>query len=98
MYQKCFLDYDHNFFVEQQYDKEPTSCIKHQVNELNDIHQKYGGFPETYTFDNTKIHQLWYTREQIDFEAIGKQLGVEVVTISSIKQPQIGRASCRERV
>ena len=87
MYQKCFLDYDHNFFVEQEYKEEPTSCIKHQINELDDIHKKYGGFPETYTFANTKIHQLWYTNEQIDFEAIGKQLGVEVVTVSSIKQP-----------
>tara|TARA_B100000123_G_C25640092_1_gene388434 strand:- start:93 stop:617 length:525 start_codon:yes stop_codon:yes gene_type:complete len=87
MYQKCFLDYDHKFFIEQEYDKEPTSCIKHQVNELNDIHAKYGGFPKTYTLDNTKIHQLWYTSEQIDYKAIGKQLGIEVVTISSIKQP-----------
>jgi len=87
MYKKCFLDYDYNFFVGQDYTEQATSCIKHQVNELKDIHEEYGGFPETFTFNNTKIHQLWFTDDQVDYEKIGSQLGIDVVTVSAIKQP-----------
>ena len=87
MYQKCFLDYDYDFFVEQKYNEEATSCIKHQVYELKNIHEEYGGFPDTFTLANTKIHQLWFTEDQVDYEKIGDQLGLEVVTVSSIKQP-----------
>ena len=60
--------------------------MAHQLHELTDIHQEYG-LGETLTEDNTIIQQLWYNDKQVDFEELGKQTGMEVVTISSILQP-----------
>jgi hypothetical protein len=87
MLKQVKLDYDFSVFLNASYDQHAGSCIKHQVHELTDIHQEYGGFPETYRYENTLIHQLWWNQDQIDFIEIGSQLGMEVITISSILQP-----------
>ena len=81
------LNYDLKQFVDADYSVHSGSCITHQVQELQDIHEKYGGFPDSYDNGNTLIRQLWWDETQVDFEAIGNQLNMEVVTISSIKQP-----------
>lgn len=87
MHSKIFFDHDYDFFINQDYEKNPSSCIKHQVHEMKDIHESHGGFPDTYNLGNTSIHQLWYDDSQVDYENIGKKLNMEVVTVSSIKQP-----------
>jgi len=84
---KVNLDYDFDIFLHADYSEHEGSCIKHQVYELTDIHDQYGGFPDSYCFENTKINQLWWNDDQIDYKEIGKQLGIDVVTVSSIKQP-----------
>jgi hypothetical protein len=84
------LNYDYNIFLNADYSQNEGSCIKHQVHELADIHDKFGGFPPSYCYQNTKIYQLWWTADQIDFEEIGRQLGIEVITVSSICQPPGG--------
>jgi hypothetical protein len=81
------LEYDFSIFLKADYSQHEGSCIKHQVHELNDIHQSYGGFPKTYRYENTMIHQLWWDNTQVDFADIGQQLGMEVITVSSILQP-----------
>jgi hypothetical protein len=81
------LNLDFNKIVMADYSQSATSCIKHQVHELTDIHEKYGGFPKSYCYANTVINQLWWSSDQLDFNDIGDQLGIEVVTISSIMQP-----------
>jgi len=81
------LDLDFTPLLEANYDSHTGSCIKHQVHELTDIHNEYGGFPDSYCLANTKIHQLWWTDEQLDFESIGNELNMQVVTVSTIKQP-----------
>ena len=81
------LDYDLNIFTSADYSVHSGSCISHQVHELTDIHERFGGFPDSYDMGNTLIRQLWWTREQLDFQELGDQLGIEVVTVSSILQP-----------
>lgn len=81
------LDYDFSCFLNADYQQHTGSCISHQVHELTDVHEKFGGFPATYCMENTIIHQLWWNKDQVDFDEIGRQLGIEVVTISSILQP-----------
>jgi hypothetical protein len=81
------LNYDFSMLLNADYMQHSGSCIKHQVYELTDIHKEYGGFPGTYTINNTLIHQLWWNNSQLDYEEIGRQLGMEVVTISTICQP-----------
>jgi hypothetical protein len=86
MHKNVKLDIDYSQLLAAQYESHEGSCVKHQVYELTDIHQQYGGFPKSYVYENTRINQLWWTSDQIDFEEIGRQLGMEVVTISSIRQ------------
>jgi hypothetical protein len=81
------INYDLSVFLTADYTQHSGSCIQHQVYELTDIHKQYGGFPETYTIDNTLIHQLWWNNTQVDFNELGRQLDMEIVTISSICQP-----------
>lgn len=85
--QKVKIDYDLSVFLNADYSVHEGSCIAHQVYELTDIHNEYGGFPKTYKLENTRIQQLWWNNTQVDFANLGKQLGMEVVTISSILQP-----------
>jgi hypothetical protein len=87
MLSKVHLDWDFGAFLTANYLDTASSCIQHQVYELTDIHNAYGGFPKSYCFENTKIHQLWWDNTQIDFFVLGKQLGIEVVTVSTILQP-----------
>jgi hypothetical protein len=87
MLKQIHLDWDFGVFLNADYSTHEGSCIKHQVHELTDIHDSYGGFPESYNFDNTKIHQLWWDHTQVDYSRLGHQLGMEVVTVSAIKQP-----------
>lgn len=81
------LDYDFDIFTTADYSVHEGSCISHQVHELKDIHENYGGFPDSYENKNTKIRQLWWDEDWVDFDYIGNQLDMEVVTVSSILQP-----------
>jgi hypothetical protein len=87
MIKDCFLDIDYSKFLAADYTKHIGSCISHQIYELTDIHESFGGFPDTYSLSNTTIHQLWWGTEDIDFQELEKQLGIEVITVSTIKQP-----------
>lgn len=87
MFEKIYLDFDFSVFLEADYSVHSGSCIKHQVYELTDIHKKNGGFPNSYNIHNTMIHQLWWDDTQVDFDKLGKNLKMEIVTVSTIKQP-----------
>lgn len=63
------------------------TCIGHMKQELCSLWEQYGQLPDTYTISNTTIHQLWWTPEQIDYADLGRQLEMEVVTVSTICQP-----------
>ena len=87
MFKKSHLNYNFEKILSADYTQHEGSCIKHQTYELTDIHEQFGGFPKTYNYQNTIIHQLWWNDTQLDFEDIGQQLGMEVITISSILLP-----------
>lgn len=87
MFKKVHLDFDFGALLTADYDPHMSSCIKHQVHELTDIHEKYGGFPASYVLANTKIFQVWWDSTQIDYQELGHKLGMEVITVSTIRQP-----------
>jgi hypothetical protein len=87
MLQPIKINYDLSIFLNADYAQHSGSCIQHQVYELSDIHKEYGGFPDSYTINNTLIHQLWWDNNQIDYAEIGRQLGMEIITVSTICQP-----------
>lgn len=81
------LDYDFDIFLKADYSVHYGSCISYQRREQEDIHENHGGFPKSYHEDNTRIQQLWWDKEQIDYAELGQQLNMEVITVSSILQP-----------
>lgn len=81
------LTTDFGLFLNADYTSHSGSCISHLAKELKDLYEPYGGLPESYCLANTMIHQLWWSAEQIDYVDLGRQLNIEVVTVSSIKQP-----------
>lgn len=87
MVQQIQLDLDFAPLLAADYLQHSGSCIQHQVHELQDIHNQYGGFPASYSINNTLIHQLWWTADQLDFDYIGQQLNMQVITVSTICQP-----------
>jgi hypothetical protein len=53
---------------------------------MPDIYEPYGGMPNSYVLENTTIHQLWWDDTKL-FKELGSRLGIDVVSISTIKQP-----------
>lgn len=87
MFNTVHLDIDFTPLRNADYSIHMGSCIKHQIHEINDIHEEYGGFPDSYNIHNTKIHQLWWDNTQVNYVELGRQLNMEVITVSTIKQP-----------
>ena len=80
------LDYDLAVFLEADYEQHHGSCISYQIREQKDQHAKVGGFPKSYSEENTKIQQLWFDDGDIDYAELGKQLNMDVKTVSTILQ------------
>ena len=80
------VDYDWSIFLDGNYDIPAYSCATYQPQDTPDIYEPYGGFPESYVLENTTIYQLWWDDKKL-FNDLGKLLDIEVVSISSIKQP-----------
>ena len=83
------LDYDLAVFLEADYEQHHGSCISYQIREQKDQHAKVGGFPKSYSEENTKIQQLWFDDGDIDYAELGKQLNMDVKTVSTILQPPV---------
>ncbi len=81
------LNYDLSVFLDADYTQHYGSCISYQVREQSDQHDKVGGFPKSYSEDNTRIQQLWFDDGEVDYKILGEQLGMEVITVSTILQP-----------
>lgn len=85
MFQKVKVDYDFSRVLNADYNQHCGSCIVHQAKEMPDIY-KGGQHVPTYCDENTAIHQLWWSRDDLDYDELGRQLNMEIVSISSIRQ------------
>jgi hypothetical protein len=81
-----FVDYDFSQVLAADHTRHADTCIYHQMRELHDVYKPYGGFPDTFTKENTTLHQLWWTPDQLDYQELGRQLNMQVVSVSSIRQ------------
>lgn len=85
---KVKLKCDYELFLTADYTKHLGSCISYQKREQEDIHKNMSKkFPNSYHENNTIIQQLWYDKNEVDYDDLGKQLNMEVITVSSILQP-----------
>lgn len=81
------IDFDSSQIMSRDHRVHEGSCLFHLETEMHDLYEPLGGLPATITVDNTKLHQLWWTDQELDFEDLGQQLGMKVLSISSICQP-----------
>ncbi len=86
MIKHIHINYDFKKILDADYSSHSGTCLFHQVHEAKDIHDQYGGFPNTYIKDNTTIHQLWWDNGPVDYTELGKLLEMDIITISSIMQ------------
>lgn len=87
LFKKVKVDYDFSTVLATDHTVHTGSCIQHQRRELADVHARVGALPDTYVMANTTIHQLWWDRDQVDYDELGRQLDIDVVSVSSIMQP-----------
>lgn len=84
---KTFLNFDYSYFSDKDYKKvREHSCTAHQENDNPELYEKLGGIPDSYNLHNTIIYQMWHDNEKLKIE-LGKKLGIDVISISSIMQP-----------
>lgn len=86
MLKSVSVDWDFRPYLLADHTENEDTCTRFQVIEGADIFEPYGGLPDTYCLENTRIHQLWWS-DPSAFIHLGKQLGIEVVNMSTILQP-----------
>jgi hypothetical protein len=87
MFKHINVDYDFSKILSADYSQHTGSPIEYLPRDLADVYEKIGPLPTTYVQDNTTIHQLWWDEDQLDYQTLGKQLQMEIVSVSSIMQP-----------
>lgn len=86
MFKQLAIDYDFSLVLNTDHGAHSGTCIPHLVRELDDVYQNFGGLPESFCLENTTLHQLWWTRDDLDFDALGRMTKIDIVSISSIRQ------------
>jgi hypothetical protein len=79
------LDMNTDVFFNVKWEDYRCSCIQHQITEQKDLHPD-NIMPKSFVLDNTAIHQRFFDRAEVDYELLGKQTGIGVVSVSVIKQ------------
>ena len=80
------LELDFAAYLAADYDQHSSDNFGHQIKEYEELYSRFGGLPASYNKANTIIHQLWWNKQQIDYKNIGDQLGIDVMTVSTIRQ------------
>jgi len=84
---KVKIEFDRHRVLERDHRAHTGSCLFHLREEMADLYEPLGGLPSTITDENTSLHQLWWTPQDFCFDDLGKQLGMQVLSVSSICQP-----------
>ena len=79
------IDMDTEVFFKVRWEDYRCSCINHQKTEQKDLHPDHT-MPDSLVLDNTAIHQKFFDRDEVDYEELGKQTNMEVISVSVIKQ------------
>ncbi len=86
MFKTISLDYDFSEVLSTDHTTHSGTCIGHLRKELADVYDQYQGFPGSFGQDNTTLHQLWWSSDQLDYDFLGAVLEIDIVSISSIMQ------------
>ena len=86
-FQPVQLDLDFDLFVTADYScVADDSPVSHQKQNLSWLYEPYGGYPDSFVDLNTRLRQRWWGPSDVDYEDIGQQLNIDIVTVSSLRQ------------
>ena len=85
IFKQVKIDIDTDVFFNVKWEDYRYSCIQHQKVEQKDLHPD-NKMPESLVLDNTAIHQKFFDRSEVDYKLLGEQTGIDVVSVSVIKQ------------
>ena len=74
------IDMNTEVFFNVKWEDYRGSCIQHQKTEQSDLHPN-NGMPKSLVLDNTAIHQKFFDSHDVDYEELGKQTGIDVVSV-----------------
>jgi hypothetical protein len=80
------LELDFAPYLTANYDQHSSHNFGHQLEEYAELYARFGGLPASFNETNTVIHQLWWNEQQIDYGDLGTRLGMDVITVSTIRQ------------
>jgi len=81
MLESAFLNFDFSIFTDSDHKKNSVSSVQTKIFKEN------SEFPKSYCLENTKVHQLWWSDQEINFKVLSDQLNFNVKTVSSILIP-----------
>ena len=73
------LDYDFSNFLLDKHEKEWSVLSYYEDKEKTTL-------PDTFTEHNTKINQVFWNKDKIDFDKLGSMLHMRVETVATIRQ------------
>ena len=80
------IDFDTSFIHDTNWEAYLDPYIKYQSSKLTQVHEPYGGLPASFNEHNTIIYQRFFSKSEADYEELGRQLNMEVHTVSAIEQ------------
>ena len=86
MIKQVKLNIDYQRFIDADYRSHEHGCLCQIKREQVDLYEPWQGLPDSYTEDNTRIYQIWWDRDQIDYDDLGQQLSMEVISVSTVLQ------------
>lgn len=81
MLEKVSIDFDFVKVLSADHRQNSSSSVQTKIFSENST------FPKSYCLENTTIHQLWWSDQDLDFAKLGRRLNMSVKTISTILLP-----------
>jgi hypothetical protein len=73
------IDFDYSIFLKDKHADEWSVLPYYKRIESEPL-------PDTYIENNTQINQIFWSKDEVDFDKIGNALGMTVFTVATIKQ------------
>ena len=83
---KCSIDYDFSFIYDLDWEIEKTLYLEFKKKENIETIKIYGNYPDSLNDYNTYIYQKFFNNQEVNYEKLGKQLNMDLQTVSVIKQ------------
>lgn len=86
MHKEINLDTNYELFLANP-GEEISSPLEIMKVDRKDDYDQFGGMPETYCFENTRMYQRFWSDKDCSYEELEDKLNIDVISVSTIMQP-----------